>query len=407
MDGMRRNSKKTWGSPLLRHWALAPDKVFLNHGSFGACPRVIVELQNRMRLEMETEPVQFLWRHYEERLEPSRAAVARFVVAKARDIVFVTNTTTAVNAVLRSWKLKAGDEILTTDQLYNACSNAVRETARQTGAKMVVAQVPFPVSSPGEIVEAILRGVTRRTRLAVIDHVASNTALVYPIEDIVRELAARGVETLVDGAHAPGLMPLRVQSLNAACYAGNLHKWACAPKGSAFLWARPDIQPLIQPAVVSHGNNTPRPGFTPFQDRFDWAGTFDPTAWFCVGPALEWMEQLLVGRWPAVERFNRALALEARRMLCRELKMEPPCPEPFVGAMATLPLPTVFQGRPRSGKIDAEQLALYDRFGIEVPIMRFGNPEQRYFRISAHLYNTMEDYVRLAESLKALAAETD
>ncbi len=351
---------------------------------------------------MEAEPVQFLWRRYEERLEPARQALARFLGARARDLVFVTNATTGVNAAVRSLRLRAGDEILTTNHDYNACHNVVAEAARRAGARLVVAEVPFPLRSAEEIVEAVARAVTRRTRLAMIDHVTSNTALVFPVARIIKELESRGVEVLVDGAHAPGMVPLDLEKLRPAYYTGNLHKWVCAPKGAAFLWVREDRQADLQPAVISHGNNTPRPGYTAYQDRFDWAGTFDPSAWMCVRAALEWMGQRLAGGWTAVRRANHELAVEARRLLCARLGVAPPCPEGLLGAMATLPLPERFQGLARNGKIDAEQLRLYDRFRVEVPFVRAGNPERRYLRISCQLYNSRRDYEYLADALSRI-----
>lgn len=384
-----------------RHWALAPGTVFLNHGSFGACPRVILKLQAELRHRMEAEPVQFLWRRYEERLEPARQAVARFVGARARDLVFITNATTGVNSVMRSLKLRRGDEVLTTNHDYNACHNVLKEAARKAGARVVTARVPFPLRGGDEIVEAILRAVTSRTRLALIDHVTSNTALVLPVAQIIRELKTRGVETLVDGAHAPGMVPLNLTKLAPAYYTANLHKWVCAPKGAAFLWVCPERQNALQPAVISHGNNTHRPGYSAFQDRFDWAGTFDPTAWMCAGAAIDWMRKLLPGGWPAVRKANHELAVKARRLLCERLGVEAPCPEALLGAMATLPLPDGFQERAKAGKIDAEQLRLYDRFGIEVPFIRQGPPARRYFRISAQLYNSLAEYQYLAEALPA------
>jgi isopenicillin-N epimerase len=384
------------------HWALAPGIAFLNHGSFGACPKPILALQAKVRARMEAEPVQFLWRNYEERLEPARATVAAFVGARPEDLVFVTNATSAVNAVLRSFKLRSGDELLTTDHEYNACHNVLVQAARDAGARLVVARVPFPVKSEDEIIEAILDKVTRRTRLAMLDHITSNTALVFPIARLTRELESRGVETFVDGAHAPGMISLDICRLRPAFYTGNLHKWVCAPKGAAFVWVRPDLQPVMQPAIISHGHNTHRPGYSQFQDRFDWAGTFDPTAWFCAAEAILWMGRLSPGGWKTIQRTNRDLAVRARRLLCRQLELEPPCPETLLGAMATLPLPTRLQDRPRSGKIDAEQLRLYDEFRIEVPLLRFGQPERRYFRISAQLYNILADYERLAHALRTL-----
>jgi isopenicillin-N epimerase len=234
----------------------------------------------------------------------------------------------------------------------------------------------------------------------MIDHVTSHTAIVLPIQRIIRELAKRGVETLVDGAHAPGMVPLNISRLGAAYYTGNLHKWVCAPKGAGFLWVRDDKQEDVMPAVISHGNNTPRPGYSGFQDRFDWAGTSDPTSWFCAAESLRWLEELLPGGWPELRKRNHELAVNARRLLCERWEVEPPCPEILLGSIATVPLPERFQKRTRSGKIDAEQLWLYDKCGIEVPFLWIGNPARRFLRVSAQIYNTAEEYVHLAEALK-------
>jgi isopenicillin-N epimerase len=225
-------------------------------------------------------------------------------------------------------------------------------------------------------------------------------ALVLPIGRIVRALEARGVDTLVDGAHAPGMVPIDLTKLRPSYYTGNLHKWVCAPKGAGFLWVRDDKQDGLQPAVISHGNNRPRPGYSPFQDRFDWAGTFDPTAWLCVGEALRWMERLLPGGWPELRKRNHALAVAARGLLCDRLEVEAPCPENMLGSMATLALPQKFQRIVQSGKIDREQLQLYDDFRIEVPFLRMG--ETRWFRVSAQIYNSLSEYEYLACALQAL-----
>jgi isopenicillin-N epimerase len=399
---VKANHRIPPASKLRRLWTLAPGTVFLNHGSFGACPGAILKLQHKLRSQMEAEPVQFLWRRYEDRLEPARAAVARFLGARPNDVVFVTNATTGINAVLRSYPFRPGDELLTTNHAYNACHNALVETARQAGARLVVAQVPFPVRSPDQILESILTTLTPRTRLAMIDHVTSSTALVFPVTRIVRELERRGVDTLVDGAHAPGMVPLNLSKLAPAYYAANLHKWVCAPKGAAFLWVRQDKQPSIQPAVISHGNNTPRGGYSSFQDRFDWAGSFDPSPWFCAGEAIRWMEKRLPGGWPAIRAANHQLVVRARTLLCQKLELDSPCPPSLLGSMATLPLPPRFQGRPKSGRIDPEQRLLYDRFAIEVPFYRFGRPEKRWVRLSAQLYNSLADYEFLAHALASL-----
>jgi isopenicillin-N epimerase len=351
---------------------------------------------------MEAEPVQFLWRRYEELLEPSRRSVAAFVGARPKDLVFVTNATTGVNAVLRSIRLQPGDEILTTNHDYNACRNVLLEAAAQQRARVISVHVPFPLRSADDVVEAIMAAVTSRTRLALIDHVTSSTALIFPVARIIRELEACGVDTLVDGAHAPGMLPLNISRLGPSFYTANLHKWVCAPKGTGFLWAREDKQDTLRPAVVSHGNNTSRPGYAAFQDRFDWAGTCDPTPWFCAGAAIEWMNGLLAGGWRSILKRNHELVVRGRGILCRSLQVEPPCPEFMLGAMATIPLPKALQNRPRVGKIDPEQSRLYDEFSIEVPLLRHGQPPRRYLRISAQVYNSVAEYNYLASGLLAL-----
>lgn len=354
---------------------------------------------------MEAEPVQFLWRCFEERLEPSRKVLAKFLGARSKDVVFTTNATAGVNAVVRSLKFQPGDELLTTSLDYNACRNVLHETAARSGAKVVVAPVPFPVRTEDEIVKAVLKAVSKKTRLALIDHVTSDTGMVLPVERLVRELEARGVDTLVDGAHAPGMVPLNLTRLRPAYYTGNLHKWVCAPKGAAFLWVREDLQACLQPAVISHGNNRTRPGFTEFQDRFDWCGTFDPTAWFCVGEAIRWMGSLLPGGWTEARRRNHSLVVEARRLLCNRLGLVPPCPESMLGSMATLPLPAGLQETPPGKhKVDADQSRVFDDFGIEVPFNRIGRPLVRHFRVSAQLYNSIADYEALADAIDKLKA---
>ena len=376
--------------------------MFLNHGSFGACPALILQLQTELRHRMEAEPAQFLWRKYEERLERARAVVAEFVGARPRDLVFITNATVGVNAVLRSVELRRGDELLTTTHDYNACHNVLVETARRAGARLVTARVPFPLRNEEDVLEAVLSSVTRRTRLALLDHVTSSTAVIFPIHRLVRELESRGVDTLVDGAHAPGMVSLNVSRLAPAYYTANLHKWVCAPKGAGFLWARKDKQRALQPAIISHGNNTHRSGYSAFQDRFDWAGTFDPTAWFCAGEAIQWMSKLCPHGWNGLRKANHQLAVRAREILCEELHVDPPCPEEFLGAMASIPLPQRFQGRPKRARIDPEQVRLYDEFGIEVPFFHIGRPPRRYFRISAQAYNCLAEYQYLAHAFHRL-----
>ncbi len=396
-------------NPLRQHWQLEEGLTFLNHGSFGACPRVVVEEQTRLRAEMELNPVRFLWREIEGRLDAARGEVARFVGADAAEVAFVPNATSAVNAVLRSFPFQPGDEILVTDHGYNACNNIATECAARSGAKVVVAHLPFPIACPEHALDAILSSVTLQTRLVLVDHVTSPTALVLPVAEIIRELEPRGIAVLVDGAHAPGMLPLEVGSLRPSFYTGNLHKWVCAPRGAGFLFARSDRQHGLHPAAISHGYNTPRTGRSPFHDEFDWQGTLDLTAWLTVPAAIRFCENLLPGGWPALMRHNHDLACTARRMLCEKLRVEPPCPETMIGSMATFALPDSLQERSTGpsraviARFDPLQSALLQQNHIEVPVVRWGSPARRWLRISAHAYNTLAEYEHLADSLSTAA----
>ena len=381
-------------------WALDPAVVFLNHGSFGACPRDILALQTSLRERMEAEPVRFLARELEPLLDASRARLAKFLSTAAANLAFVPNATTGINAVLRSLEFKPGDEILTTNHDYNACHCAAVEIARRAGARVVVAHVPFPLASSDDVVAAVMAAVTDRTRLAMLDHVTSPTALIFPVTQLVRALAERGIETLVDGAHAPGMLPVNLDEMRPAYYAGNGHKWLCAPKGAGFLYVRPDVQEQLQPAVISHGYNTPRPGRNALHTRFDWVGTLDPTPWLCVGAAIDWCAALLPGGFAELMRRNHELACEARRLLCEKLNVPPLCPDEMLGAMATVVLPSRLQGKPTPlGVLDPLHLALLERAAIEIPVVNWGDPSQRYVRISAQIYNTREQFAWLAAAL--------
>ncbi|MCP3920609.1 MAG: aminotransferase class V-fold PLP-dependent enzyme [bacterium] len=386
---------------LAAHWTLSPDIRFLNHGSFGACPRVVLEAQAELRARLEAEPVRFMARELEGRLDAVREALGSFLGCRPRDLGFVPNATTAVNAVLRSFAFEPGDELVVTNHGYNACSNAARFVTERAGAKVVVADVPFPIRSEDEVVEAVLAKVNDRTRLLLIDHVTSPTAAVLPVERIVRELRERGVETLIDGAHAPGMLALDLDALGAGYYTGNCHKWSCAPKGAAFLHVREDLQESVRPAVISHGANSPRQGRSRFLVEFDWEGTDDPTPVLAVPVALEFFEKLLPGGWDEVRTRNRELALEARRILSATLGTELQTPDTMIGSLATVPLPDgASDGRRDAFTVDPLQAVLYDVHRIEVPVFIWPEAPRRWLRISAQLYNSEADYVALAEALQ-------
>ena len=390
-------------SPLHAHWTLDPSITFLNHGSFGACPRVVLGAQQREREKLEQEPVRYLARELEPRIDASRDMLAKFVGADVRDLVFVSNATSAVNAVLRSLRFSPGDELLCTDHGYNACSNVLRHVAQQSGAKIVVARVPFPLASEQQVTDAVLAAVTPKTRFALLDHVTSPTGLVFPIEALVREIQGRGVPVMVDGAHAPGMVPLDLEKLGASYYTGNCHKWLCAPKGVGFLHVRRALQGPIRPPVISHGANSTRTDKSRFQLEFDWTGTLDPTAVLALPEALSTMAALVPGGWPEVMQRNRALALAGRKLLCDALKIAAPSPESMIGSLAALPLPDGSSEPPRSPLYnDALQTALFDRFQIEVPIVPWPAPPKRLLRISAQLYNAMDDCERVVVALREL-----
>ena len=379
-------------------WPLERGVAFLNHGSYGACPREVLDCQAELREKMEAEPVRFLGRELDDRLDAARAALAAFVGADPDDLAFISNATSGVNAVLRSLTLSPGDELLTTDHAYGACRNTLDFVAARTGAKVTVAVIPFPVVSADAIVDAVVAKVTPRTRLALLDHITSPTGFILPMERLIAELGRRGVETLVDGAHAPGMIALDLRALGATYYSANCHKWICAPKGSAFLWVRRDRQAEIHPLTISHGATGVRPDRSRFRLEFDWTGTQDPTAWLTVPKAIEYMGGLVPGGWPALMARNRALALAARELLCVAAGSPPLCPDAMIGSLASVILPDRPTKETGWRLRDPLQARLFDQWGIEVPIMRW--PVKRLLRISAQLYNSPEQYAHLAQALR-------
>ncbi|HUP55061.1 MAG TPA: aminotransferase class V-fold PLP-dependent enzyme [Methylomirabilota bacterium] len=386
-------------------WTLDPAITYLNHGSFGACPADVLAVQRDWQDRLEREPVAFLDGELEGHLDRTRDALGAFLGADPAGLAFVPNATTASNAVLRSLRFEPGDELLTADHEYNATLNTMRDAADRAGARVVLAALPFPATGADEIVDAVLAAVTPRTRLAVLSHVTSPTALVLPIERLVRELDVRGIDTLVDGAHAPGMVPLGLDTLGAAYYTGNGHKWLCGPKGSAFLWVRADRRERIHPSIVSHGANATRIDRPRFRLEFDWVGTGDPTPALTLPAALDWMARLEPGGWPAVMAANQAMALDARDRLVAALGGSSPAPDDMVGAMAAVPLPGMTTDE------DAARLhqSLYAEDRIEVPIVPWPVPAARptptdpprtvVVRVSSQRYTESADIDRLIDAL--------
>ena len=397
-------------------WALDQTVVFLNHGSFGACMNATLEVQRGWRDKLEAHPVRFLARDLEDLLDWTRSEIGAFLSGEPDDLALMPNSTAGVNTVLRSLRFEKGDEILATDHAYNSCLNAVRFVASGASARVVLARIPFPIASPDEAFDAIMAAVTPRTKLAMIEHVTSPTALVLPIERLIPALAEKGIDVLVDGAHGPGMVPVKLRDLAPAYYVGSIHKWICAPKGSAFLYVRRDRQALIKPLSISSGSNDTRVDRSKFRLEFDWNGTFDPSAWLTIPAAIDGLGEMLPGGWPVLIATNRQLAISARDMLAAALHTDVQAPNSMTGSMASLRLP----GGPWPRDEATQRLAMIEgairgrRF--EVPLMPWpcpwlvdsGDlPEDTQFdllvRISAQAYNYLGQYERLASILAGLA----
>jgi isopenicillin-N epimerase len=387
---------RTRQSPFAKHFSLDPEVIYLNHGAFGACPLAVSAVQREIRERIEHNPVHFFMRELEGRLDEARAVLAPFLGANAQNLGFVPNATAGVNTVLSALDFEAGSEIVVNDHTYPACRNAVRYWAARRSLQVRTAKLPFPVTSAAELSQAILDEVTPRTRLVLLDHVTSPSGLIVPLAELVGKLHERGVDTLVDGAHGPGMLPLELERLGAAYYTGNLHKWGCAPKGAAFLWVRPDRQALIHPLVISHGWSATRSDRPKFLLEFDWPGTLDPSAILSIPAALSFLSGLFPGGLPALYAHNRALALTGRDTLCAALGTKPPCPDSMLGSLAVALFP---ERTPNVPTPDALYNALVLR-GIEVPIVPLPGYPSGFVRIAAQVYNSESEFVALAGALR-------
>ncbi len=383
---------------------LDPETVFLNHGSFGSCPLAVLEHQQDIRQRLESQPVQFFQRDLEPMLDEARASLGDFIGVNGDDLVYVANATAGVNTVLRSLDFEPGDELLVSNHEYNACRNAIHYAAEKRGATVVTIEIPFPVDSEEAVVEAVMAQVTDKTRLLLIDHVTSQTGIVLPIKTIIDKLAEHGIDTLVDGAHAPGMIPLDVNSLGATYYTGNCHKWICAPKSSGFLYVRRDRQGAIRPLTISHGANSPRTDRSRFQIEFGWMGTRDPSSSLSVPYAIKYMESLLPGGWPEIMERNRQLALAGRAAIWKTLNTPSPAPDSMIGSLGSIPIADSKLTEPYQPLkyLDHWQKPLIERYNIEVPIMIWPQHPKRLVRISAQVYNELPQYERLAIALKEL-----
>lgn len=375
-----------FGHKLREWWSLDPSVHFLNHGSFGATPRYVQAAQSRWREELEHEPVRFMVDTLPEALQTAASRLANFVGASPSRLAFVENATSGVNAVLRSMRWNAGDRIVLGNHAYPAVKNTVRFLAERHGLTVVEAQIPWPLKNTEAPIDAYTNAIAGGARIAIIDHIFSPLAVVAPIDAIVSLCKERGVPVLVDGAHAPGMLPLSLDALGdmgVVWYVGNCHKWLCAPKGCGFVVATPEGQRDLHPAVIS---NFFGEGFT---KEFAWTGTGDPSARLAVTAALEFIEAL------GVTRYRDALRDQARAaasILAKAWDVTPGAPLEMFAGMVTLPLPI---DEPASAENVARwRLKLLREYNIEVPVHAIEG--RLWVRISAQVYNELSDYEALA-----------
>ncbi len=375
----------SYGKAIRHEWDLDPEFLTVNHGSYGAAPRVVLAAQSEWRRRMEAQPTRFFGRELPGALREAASVLARFLGAEAGDIAFVPNATTGANAVLRSLRFAEGDEILHVSHAYNAVRNTIAYVAERSGAKAVVADLPFPRPDKVTILANIEQALGKRTRLAVIDHITSPSGLLLPIEEIVALCHAADVPILVDGAHGPGQVPLDLPKLGADWYVGTCHKWLAALKGCGFLYARPERRADLHPVTISHGYGE---GFTA---EFDWTGTVDPTAFLSLPAAIAFWQRL--GGLEMAARNSRLVA-EAASLLAGRLGTEIGALPDMMGTMAPVRLPLSLPSR-RAEALKVRQALQEARIDSPVHPLAGG----LWLRLSAYAYNELSDYERLAELL--------
>lgn len=379
-----------------KEWSFPDGVIYLNHGSFGPSPRVVRAERQMWSDRLEDQPMDFFLRHMEERLDDAYEKLAAFLTASANDLLFVDNATAGMNIAAENTELKQGDEVLLTNHEYGAVMRIWRRACQRVGATVVVQPLPTAFESEDEVVEAFLRGVTPRTRLIVVSHVTSPTAVVLPVETICRRARELGVPVCIDGPHAIAMLPVDFTKLDCDFYTASCHKWLSAPFGSGFLRVSPRRQQNLQPPVMSWGGSlSGRKAI--WKDEFTWKGTYDPAAYLAIPRAIEFLDR--VG-WDTFRRRTHELARYARRRIVELTELEPHVPDnlDWYGSMISLPLPPSGRPAPKHGRRDALQNALWEQYRIEIPIVHWHG--ERFIRISCHLYNTRDDVDRLVDALR-------
>lgn len=398
-EAVLTRSRETTSADLRALFLLRPEVVFLNHGSFGACPQVVFEEYQGWQRELQAQPVEFLGRRFAGLMRQAREQLAAYVGAQTDDLVFVPNATTGLNVVARALPLDPGDEVLATNHEYGALDRTWRFVCGKRGAVYINQPVPPPTSRE-QTIEAVWAGVTPRTRVLFLSHMTSPTAIIFPVAELVCRAREANLLTVIDGAHTPGQIPLDLDHLGADFYAGNLHKWLCAPPGSAFLHARREVQHLLEPLVVSWGWNRGDEvaslldlgaSSSRFVDEQEWQGTRDPAAFLSVSAAIRFQKE---HNWPLIRAQCHELLRKARPQIEALTGMPPICPDSdeWYAQMAAFPLPAC----------DAPVLQrhLLEEFQIEVPIIDWN--DRQLMRVSVQGYNTQGDLDRLVDALRAL-----
>lgn len=376
---------------LAAQFQLRPTVAFLNHGSFGACPTPVFEVYQHWQRELEQQPVEFLGRRAPGLLADARAALAEYLGAQPSDLVFVPNATHGVNIVARSLALAPGDQVLATNHEYGAVDRTWRFICGERGAQYINQPIALPLSDPAEVVDQLWAGVTPRTRVIAISHITSPTALTFPVAEICRRARAAGILTVIDGAHAPGQIDLDMEAIGADFYTGNCHKWLSAAKGSAFLYARPEMQSLLKPLIVSWGYESRTPSGSTFQDLFGWTGTADPSAYLSVPAAIAFQRK---NGWHEVRAACHTLLLETSDRISELTGIEPISPDTTTWwtQLRAIPLPQCDAA--------AVQQRLYDEFQVEVPFVDWNG--RQFVRVSVQAYTTPAHVDRLVEGLRKL-----
>jgi len=393
------------------NWPMDPSITFLNHGSYGLCPRAVSEAQSELRARMERDPVRFFKVDLERLMDGVRDRLGAYLNCSAADLAPVMNATVALATILHNTPFQAGDEVLVTDHEYSSGLNELARMAPKLGIKVVTAKVSFPIYSPREVVDSVLAAVTPRTKLVLISQITSATSLIFPVELIVAELNRRNIDVIVDGAHAPGQIAVDIAALQPTYWVGSFHKWASAPKGTSFMYVRPDKQANFRSVVLSSRADKVRPERKLFLRDFDYMGTADYTGLLTIPVALDTMANLLPGGLPALMRHNHSMVIQARDIVTRITGLQPTAPDSMTGCMTTLILPSPDAEHAARPTIydDPMQDALLDRHRIQIPVWPFGtgpgqpgsasNADLRLLRISAQVYNTPDEYQKLGEAL--------